>query len=125
MSPAMQRYREWEQRLIILRTRTGGHYSSDEDRIVDVMTVAWEELTPVEQAILDEEGPRAPNRLAVETAGDVAARYGWPAPNEVRPRFSMESRWPSRAIKYASKVVHQGLERWSDQIVLDALSVRR
>ncbi len=127
MSPAMQRYREWEQRLIILRTRTGGHYSPDEDRIVNAMTAAWEEMTPAEQTVLDEEGPRAPNRLAVdvETESAVAARWGWPSPSDVRPRFSMESHWPTRAIRYATKVVNLGLERWSDQIVLDSLSVRR
>lgn len=56
-------YRHWEQRLITLRTATKGHYSPDEDCIVDAMTAAWEQLTPDEKHLLDAEGPRALNHL--------------------------------------------------------------
>lgn len=120
----MERYREWEQRLVILRTRTNGHYSLDEDRIVDEMTAAWELLTTQEQAQLDAEGPRAPNRLAVESADAVVARGGWPSPRDVRPFFSLESQWSFRAITYLSQAVNRGVERWSEPIIVDAPRVR-
>ena len=67
MTP-LERYRELEKELIVLRTASNGHYTVAEGDVIDGMTRVWYELTLEEQDILDSEGPQAPNRLGDENA---------------------------------------------------------
>lgn len=99
----MDRYRHWEQRLILLRTRTGGEYSHEEVPIVEAMTAAWEDLTEAEQALLDQEGPQAPNRMANE----MAAGGNGDAWRPVRIEFN-----PERVPSYRLQMVTSWQRSW-------------
>lgn len=61
-SPNMTRefvhYRQLERRLWLIRWRSAGEESVEEDAVLDEMDTAWMQLSDREQAILRAEGPR-------------------------------------------------------------------
>ena len=57
-SALMRKYRELWQQLIELRSRTGGHYSSEVMGIVDRMDGTWRDLSEEEQDTIYDEGEK-------------------------------------------------------------------
>lgn len=55
---ALDQYRSYEPQLWLLRVKSLGKYTHDEDSVVDAMTELWYQLTDQEIAELDKEGPQ-------------------------------------------------------------------
>ena len=58
MTNGLQRYRQLERRLWMTRWRHAGHWSVEEDAILDEMEAAWMTLSEDDRALLRLEGPR-------------------------------------------------------------------
>lgn len=75
MTDAMSRYRELERKLWVVRFRTGGKESVEEDNLLDQMDEVWSELDNAERQYLNQEGARC---WPMEAPG------AWPKFQEVR-----------------------------------------
>ena len=61
---ALEAYRKLERRLYAIRQHHRDAESAEEDRILDEMDLAWDNLSAVEQAIVRDEGPHCWDRTA-------------------------------------------------------------